>query len=193
MQKQTLILASSSPRRLELLRQSKIVVDQVIAADIDETPFKNELPRAYALRVAREKCEKVSHQHRDAFVIAGDTVVACGRRILVKTEDAAEARRCLELLSGRRHKVMTAIAIAAPGGKIKCRIVVSDVKFKRLSPAEITRYVDCEEWKGKAGGYAIQGLAATMITYIGGSYTNIVGLPVYEAVTLLKGMGYEHT
>lgn len=193
MQKQTLILASSSPRRLELLQQSKITVDQVIAADIDETPLKSELPRIYAQRVAKEKCEKIARLHPDAFVIAGDTVVACGRRILLKTDDAKEARQCLELLSGRRHKVMTAIAIAAPDGKMKCRITVSDVKFKRLSPAEIDRYVACEEWKGKAGGYAIQGLAATMITYIGGSYTGIVGLPAYETVTLLKGMGYEHT
>lgn len=185
-----LILASASPRRLELLRQIGIVPDAVEPADIDESIRPREAPAAHAQRLAGEKLAAVAGRHADAFVLAADTVVACGRRILPKAEDAATARKCLVLLSGRRHRVFGGIAIAAPGHATVLRVVATAVIFKRLSPTEIDAYVASDEWRGKAGGYAIQGRAARFIISISGSYSNVVGLPLYETAALLNGLGY---
>lgn len=184
-----LILASASPRRLELLKQSGIVPDAVIPADIDETPRKGELPLAYAARIAGEKAAKIAAQKPGAIILAADTVVGVGRRILPKTETEEEARYCLDLMSGRRHRVMTGVSVVSPDGKQKTRVVTSIVKFKRLSAPETAAYIACGEWKGKAGGYAIQGKAAALIPFISGSYSNIVGLPLYEALAMLRDAG----
>ena len=185
-----LVLASASPRRLELLRQIGIVPDRVDPADIDETPLRNELPPANALRLAREKAQRVMPRHAGAFVLAADTVVACGRRILPKPMDEETARRCLELLSGRRHRVHSGIALVGPDGRMVVRRVDTRVAFKRLSKEEIIRYLKSREWYEKAGGYAIQGRAAALIRFISGSYSNVVGLPLYETAQLLAGRGY---
>lgn len=185
-----LILASGSPRRLALLEQAGIRPDKVLPADIDETPFKNELPAIYARRIAAAKALKVSGEEKGAFILSADTVVACGRRILPKTETQKEALECLELLSGRRHKVLTAVSVTSPEGKQRTKLVTSVVRFKRLSSLELKAYIASDEWKGKAGGYAIQGMAATLIAFISGSYSGIVGLPLYETVNLLRDMGY---
>jgi septum formation protein len=185
-----LVLASASPRRLELLRQIGIVPDRVDPADIDETPLRNELPPANALRLAREKAQRVMPRHAGAFVLAADTVVACGRRILPKPTDEDSARRCLELLSGRRHRVHSGIALVGPDGRMVVRRVDTRVAFKRLSREEITRYLKSREWYEKAGGYAIQGRAAALVRFISGSYSNVVGLPLYETAQLLAGCGY---
>ncbi|MBV8736127.1 MAG: septum formation protein Maf [Alphaproteobacteria bacterium] len=184
------MLASASPRRIELLRQIGIVPDRVDPADIDETPLRNELPPANALRLAREKAQRVMPRHAGAFVLAADTVVACGRRILPKPTDEDTARRCLELLSGRRHRVHSGIALVGPDGRMVVRRVDTRVAFKRLSREEITRYLKSREWYEKAGGYAIQGRAAALIRFISGSYSNVVGLPLFETVQLLAGRGY---
>ncbi|MFN7114426.1 MAG: Maf family protein [Alphaproteobacteria bacterium] len=186
-----LVLASASPRRLDLLRQMQIVPDAVAPADIDETPHKAELPLAYAQRIAAAKAAAVHAGHPDCVILSADTVVACGRRILPKAETEGEARACLALLSGRRHRVISAVSVIAPGGTQRTKPVTSTVKFKRLSAAEIETYIKSGEWKGKAGGYAIQGLAAAFIPFISGSYTAIVGLPIAETMQLLKGAGYE--
>lgn len=185
-----LILASASPRRLELLKQVGIVPARVIPADIDETPLKSETPEIYARRIAGSKADKISALHPEAFVLAADTVVGVGRRILPKTETEDEARACLELMSGRRHKVMTAVAIKSPKGA-KSALVLSVVRFKRLTAGEIAAYIATKEWQGKAGGYAIQGRAATLIPFISGSHSNIVGLPLYETVSMLRSLGYD--
>ena len=181
-----LILASASPRRLELLRQVGIVPDKVVPANIDETPQKAELPTVYAKRIALTKAEKIAENHPDAVILSADTVVAVGRRILPKTETEAEALACLKLISGRRHRVLTAVSLVAKNGKQKTRLVTTVVQFKRLSEPELAAYLSTNEWKGKAGGYAIQGRAATLITFIGGSYTGIVGLPLHETVDMLN-------
>ena len=185
-----LVLASVSSRRLELLRQIGIVPDRVDPADIDETPLRNELPPANAVRLAREKAQRISPRHVGAFVLAADTVVACGRRILPKPMDEETARRCLELLSGRRHRVHSGIALVGPDGRMVVRRVDTKVTFKRLSREEITHYLKSREWYEKAGGYAIQGRAAALIRFISGSYSNVVGLPLYETAQLLAGCGY---
>ncbi len=185
-----LVLASASPRRLELLGQIGIVPDLVDPADIDETPQPHELPPAYALRIARDKALRVALRHPGALVLAADTVVACGRRILPKTEDEAAARRCLELLSGRRHRVHSGVALIDPDGRAMLRRVDSLVAFKRLSEEEVSAYLRCEEWRGKAGGYAIQGRAAALIRFVSGSYSNVVGLPLFETAQLLAARGY---
>jgi nucleoside triphosphate pyrophosphatase len=185
-----LVLASASPRRLELLRQIGIVPDLVDSADIDESPLKNELPPAYALRLAREKAQRVAPRHVGDFVLAADTVVACGRRILPKTTDETIARRCLELLSGRRHRVHSGVALVSPDGQLTLRRVDSQAAFKRLSDQEITAYLKSGEWREKAGGYAIQGRAAALIRFVSGSYSNVVGLPLFETAQLLTGRGY---
>jgi septum formation protein len=185
-----LVLASASPRRLELLRQIGVVPDIVDPAGIDETPVKNELPPAYALRLAREKALRVAPRHSGRFILAADTAVACGRRILPKPADEATARRCLELLSGRRHRVHSGVALVDPAGRLMLRRVDSQVAFKRLSGEELTAYLACGEWLEKAGGYAIQGRAATLIRFISGSYSNVVGLPLFETARLLAGRGY---
>ena len=184
------MLASASPRRLALLRQIGLMPDCIDAADIDETPRRGELPPAHAMRLAQEKAQAVIPRHPRAYVLAADTVVACGRRILPKTEDEASARSCLELLSGRRHRVHGGIALIGPDGGLVTRRVDSQVVFKRLSEAEIGAYLCTREWQGKAGGYAIQGRAAALIRWVSGSYSNVVGLPLFETVQLLAGRGY---
>lgn len=184
-----LILASSSPRRLMLLKQIGIVPDQVVSPDIDETPAKDEQPRQYAERMARAKASAVPSA--DCLVLAADTVVAAGRRILPKAEDAAQVRACLTLLSGRRHRVLTAIVLAEPGGRTTERVVESAVTFNRLTDAQIDRYVATREGEGKAGGYAINGHAASFIRFLSGSYSAVVGLPLFETAQLLRGHGWQ--
>jgi nucleoside triphosphate pyrophosphatase len=188
-----LVLASASPRRYDLLRQVGIVPDVVDPAAIDETPLAGELPPGHATRLAEAKARAVAPRHAGAFILAADTVVACGRRILPKTEDEAAARTCLTLLSGRRHRVYGGIALIMPDGRCTVRRVLSQVGFKRLSEAEIAAYLAGGEWRGKAGGYAIQGRAAAFVRWISGSYSNVVGLPLYETVQLLAGHGYCRT
>jgi septum formation protein len=185
-----LVLASSSPRRLDLLRQVAIDPDLVDPAELDEIALKGELPAQHASRLAAAKARAVAARHPGAFVLGADTVVACGRRILPKADDAATARRCLALLSGRRHRVHGAIALVTPSGRLASRHVQTVVAFKRLSEVEIAAYLDCGEWRGKAGGYAIQGRAALFVRQIGGSYSNVVGLPLFETASLLAGQGF---
>jgi len=186
-----LVLASASPRRLDLLRQAGIEPDCVVPADIDETPLKAETPDKHALRVAIEKARAVAPAHPGAFVLAADTVVGCGRRILPKAEDEATARRCLELISGRRHRVLGGIALVAPDRRTATRLVESAVVFKRLSAGEIDAYLASGEWHGKAGGYAIQGRAAAYIRFLSGSYSNVVGLSLYDVHQMLTGFGWQ--
>jgi len=182
----SLVLASASPRRLELLRQVGLQPVKIDPADIDESPRPRELPRAYALRMARTKLAAVADRHRGSVVLAADSVVACGRRILPKAESEGQARECLKLLSGRRHRVLGGIAVAAPGGAVRARLVETAVRFKRLETAEIDDYIASGEWRGKAGGYAIQGRAARFVAFLSGSYSNVVGLPLFETLGLLK-------
>jgi septum formation protein len=184
-----LILASSSPRRLDLLKQVGIVPDQILPANLDETPLKNELPRSLALRLAVSKASAIPPSP-SSFVLAADTVVGCGRRILPKTETEEEARACLATLSGRRHRVYGGIAIRTPEGKILSRVTMAVVEMKRLSAAEIDRYIASGEWQGKAGGYAIQGSAAAFIPSIRGTYSGVVGLSVYDTIQMLTGSGF---
>ena len=185
-----LVLASASPRRLELLRQVGIEPATVAPAAIDEAPRARELPAHYARRMARGKAEAVAPEHPNAFVLGADTVVALGRRILPKAEDEAAARACLERLSGRRHRVLGGIEVIAPDGRRAERLVATAVTFKRLEAREIAAYLASGEWRGKAGGYAIQGRAAAFIPRINGSYSNVVGLPLTETLALLTGLGY---
>jgi len=185
-----LVLASASPRRLDLLRQIGIVPDAVEAADLDETPHPDETPRRLALRLAEAKALHVAARAPDAHVLGADTVVAVGRRVLPKAEDAAEVRACLKLLSGRAHKVLTGIAVVAPDGRVASRLVESRVHFKRLDPADVEAYLACGEGVGKAGGYAIQGHAGALVISLQGSYSGVVGLPLYETANLLAGLGY---
>lgn len=186
-----LVLASSSPRRRDLLAQIGIVPAAVDPADIDETPHKDELAPPHALRLACAKAEVVAARHPGAVVLAADTVVAVGRRILPKTEDEAAARRCLELLSGRRHRVFGGVCVIAPDGRRLTRVVQTAVMFKRLSDAEVESYIRSREWHGKAGGYAVQGLAALFVRGIVGSHPNIVGLPLFEVAGLLRAAGLD--
>lgn len=183
-----LILASASPRRRELLARLDIEPARIAPADIDETPRKGELPRPYVQRMAREKALAVKAD--DGFVLAGDTVVAAGRRILPKAEDEATARECLALLSGRRHRVFSAIVLAAPDGSVRERMSETIVRFKVLSQPEIDAYIAGGEWHGKAGGYAIQGHAEALIAWIQGSHSGVVGLPLFETRALLKAAGF---
>jgi septum formation protein len=185
-----LVLASASPRRLELLRQIGIVPDSIDPAELDETPLPRELPPQHVLRLAHAKAEAVRQRHPGALILAADTVVACGRRILGKPEDEQAARACLALLSGRRHRVYGGVAAIDPAGRIATRRVVSQVAFKRLSERELASYLATGEWRGKAGGYAIQGHAATLVSWMQGSYSNVVGLPLFETAQLLAGLGY---
>jgi len=185
-----LVLASASPRRLELLRQIGVAPDAVDPAQLDETPLARELPAAHVSRLARAKAETVRPRHPGALILAADTAVACGRRILGKPEDEREARRFLAMLSGRRHRVYGGVALIGPDGRLTARRVLSQVEFKRLSAAEIAEYLATGEWRGKAGGYAIQGRAAAFVSWIAGSYSNVVGLPLYETAQLLAGVGY---
>ena len=183
-----LILASASPRRRELIARLGIVPSAIAAADIDETPLKAELPRVYAVRMARAKALAIAGA--SAFVLAGDTVVALGRRILPKAEDEAAARACLKLLSGRRHRVLSALALKAPDGTLRERLSETIVRFKPLSSAEIDAYIAGGEWHGKAGGYAIQGSAEGLIAWISGSHSGVMGLPLFETRALLKSTGF---
>ena len=185
-----LVLASASRRRLDLLRQIGIEPDRIDPADIDEIVQPGELPPSHAMRLAEEKARAVMPRHPGAFILAADTVVACGRRILPKPADPATARSCLELLSGRRHRVHSGIAVVDPNERLTLRRVDSHVAFKRLSEAEIAAYLRSGEWQGKAGGYAIQGRAAAFIRWVSGSYSNVVGLPLFETAQLLTGRGY---
>jgi septum formation protein len=164
--------------------------DCIDPADIDETPRRGELPSGHAMRLAAEKAQAVIPRHPGAYILAADTVVACGRRILPKAEDEASARCCLEMLSGRRHRVHGGIVVVSPDGRLVSRRVDSQVAFKRLSEAEVGAYLRTGEWQDKAGGYAIQGRAAALIRWISGSYSNVVGLPLFETVQLLAGRGY---
>lgn len=182
-----LVLASASPRRHELLARIGIEPATVIPADIDETPRKAEVPKDYAVRMAREKALAVCAD--GAHVLAGDTVVALGRRILPKAEDEATARRCLELLSGRRHRVISAIALKSPEGTLRQKASETSVRFTRLEIAEIDTYLELGEWQGKAGGYAIQGAAEGLIAWIAGSHSGVVGLPLFETRAVLKAAG----
>ena len=190
-----LILASASPRRVELLKQVGITPDAISPADIDETPLtvkgKAEQPRELAARLALAKARAVAAEHKGAYVLAADTVVGAGRRILDKANDADYARGCLKVLSGRRHHVYGGIVLITPEGKEITRLVDTSVKFKVLSKADIEAYIECGEWDGKAGGYAIQGLAASYITFLSGSYSNVVGLSVYDTIQMLNGTGFE--
>ncbi len=191
-----LVLASGSPRRLALLNQAGIEPDSLLPAEVDETPGKGERPRVLASRLARAKVEAaLATASKDdglkgAFVLAADTVVAVGRRILPKTDLLDEAAQCLRLLSGRSHRVYTGVCLATPKGAFRTRLVETRVRFKRLSGDDIEAYLASGEWRGKAGGYAVQGLAGSFVVKIVGSYTSVVGLPLYESVALLGGEGY---
>jgi septum formation protein len=191
-----LILASGSPRRLSLINQVGITPDHLLPADIDELPLKGELPRACANRLARVKAETaLAHVRRDedlkgSYILAADTVVAVGRRILPKAELVDDASQCLRLLSGRNHKVYTAVCLVTPKEGFRQRMVETRVRFKRLSEQDLDTYLASGQWRGKAGGYAAQGIAGSFIVKLVGSYTNVVGLPLYETVTLLAGEGF---
>ena len=184
------VLASASPRRRDLLQKIGLVPDSIDPADIDESPKNRELPLAYAKRISLEKAEVIASRHQGAFVLAADTVVAVGRRILPKAEDEMDARDCLALLSGRRHKVLTCHVLVTPNGDFRQKLVQTAVKFKRLHSSEIEIYIKSNDWHGKAGGYAIQGGAAAFIPAINGSYTNVVGLSLPEVVNMLIGNGF---
>ncbi|MFO0996166.1 MAG: Maf family nucleotide pyrophosphatase [Alphaproteobacteria bacterium] len=185
-----LVLASASPRRLGLLRQIGIEPTAIDPAEIDESVEPGEKPADHAERLARAKAAAVAARHPGTFVLAADTVVACGRRILPKALDEATARQCLALLSGRRHRVYGGVSVVAPGGRRSTKVVVTVVAFKRLTRDEMVSYIASGEWQGKAGGYAIQGRAAAFVPFLSGSYSNVVGLPIYETVRLLGGLGY---
>ena len=191
-----LILASGSPRRLALLQQAGVEPDALLPADVDETPLRSESPREVVKRLARTKAEVARKTARnrddlkDAFILAADTVVTVGRRILPKAEIIDEAAACLRLLSGRTHRVYTAVCVVSPKDHVRERLVETRLRFKRLSRSEFEGYLASGEWRGKAGGYAIQGLAGAFAVKLVGSYTNVVGLPLYEAIALLDGEGF---
>jgi septum formation protein len=191
-----LVLASGSPRRVTLINRAGIEPDALRPADLDETPQRGELPRACANRLARAKAEaaleqvRVDEELKGAYVLAADTVVAVGRRILPKAELLDEAAQCLRLLSGRNHRVHTGVCLVTPNEAFRQRLVETRVRFKRLSEEDIEAYLASGEWRGKAGGYAAQGIAGSFIVKVVGSYSNVVGLPLYEVTTLLAGEGY---
>ncbi|RDV03609.1 Maf-like protein [Undibacter mobilis] len=190
------VLASGSPRRLALVNQAGIEPDALKPSDVDETPKRGEIPRAYANRLAKEKAQvaldnvRLDDELRGAYVLAADTVVAVGRRILPKAELLDEAQQCLRLLSGRNHRVYTSICLVTPRESFRQRLVETRVRFKRLTSEDIESYLACGEWRGKAGGYAAQGIGGTFIVKLVGSYSNVVGLPLYETMALLGGEGY---
>lgn len=185
-----LVLASASPRRRELLAQIGLRPDVVAAAEIDETPLAGEAPSALARRLAEAKAAAIAARHGDAFVLGADTVVAVGRRVLPKPRDRVEAEKALRLLSGRNHRVYGGVCVRTPGGAGACRLVMTRLAFKRLSEDEIATYLESGEWEGKAGAYAIQGRAAMFARHLQGSYSNVVGLPLFETAALLNGLGY---
>lgn len=184
-----LILASASPRRLSLLAQIGVIPDVVMPADINEDPISGELPRGHALRLASEKASKIAGAEPGSVVIGSDTVVGVGRRILPKTETAVEAEKCLRLMSGRAHRVFTGVAVIDADGILRTRVSETRVKFKSLSETEIAGYIASGEWDGKAGGYGIQGRAGAFIQHLSGSYTGVVGLPLFETRNLLMAAG----
>ena len=192
-----LVLASGSPRRLSLLNQAGIEPDSLLPAEVDEVPKKGELPRVLASRLARTKAERALEtvkreaELQGAYIVAADTVVAVGRRVLPKAELLDEAAQCLRLLSGRSHRVYTGVCLVTPKQAFRQRLVETRVRFKRLSKDDLETYLASGEWRGKAGGYAIQGLAGAFVVKLVGSYTNVVGLPLYETVALLNGDGYQ--
>ncbi len=194
--RQKLVLASASPRRLALLQQAGLEVDALLPTDIDETPQRFELPRSVASRLASEKAaaaikiKALQPELAGSYLLAADTVVAVGRRILPKCEISEEAEDCLRLLSGRQHHVYTAVSLITPKGAERRKLVETRLRFKRLSEAEIAAYIESGEWRGKAGGYAIQGLAEVFVVKLVGSYTAVVGLPLYETICLLAGEGF---
>ncbi len=185
-----LILASASPRRQQLLEQVGIVADRILPADIDESPQDKELPRDLAIRLAVDKAQEIAKDHKGNFIIAADTVVACGRRSLPKAETESQAYECISMLSGKRHHVYGGICIITDTGKQISRLIDTTVKFKRLTKEDIALYIQSGEWHGKAGGYAIQGLAASYISFIQGSYSNVVGLSLYDIMQILEGNGF---
>lgn len=185
-----LILASQSPRRLSLLAQIGVTPDAVSPADINEDPIEGEVPRDHALRLAQEKAAKVAGDNPDKIILAADTVVGVGRRILPKAETVEQASYCLELLSGRGHRVFTGVAVIKANGDMISRVVETRLTMKRLSKPELQSYLDSKEWDGKAGGYGIQGKAEAYISKLIGSYSNVVGLPLFETRNLLQGAGY---
>ena len=190
------MLASASPRRLQLLERVGLTPDLLNPSDIDELPHKRETPRALSIRLANEKAQRalemplVKELGSNAFVLAADTVVGLGRRILPKAETVDEARDCLSLLSGRSHWVYSTVCLIAPGKRVSTRCVETKVRFKRLSREDVDSYIACNEWRGKAGGYAIQGRAEAFVRLLTGSYSGVMGLPLYETVHLLEGAGY---
>lgn len=192
MTRPALILASASPRRLQLLAQAGVTPDTVDPSDIDETPLKDETPRRLALRLAAQKAQVVAARHAGAFVLGADTLVAVGRRVLGKPQDAADARRMLDLLSGRPHKVLTGVAVIAPDGRVASRLSETRVTFKRLEKREADAFIAGGEWRDAAGGYKIHQSAGAFVTDLSGSYTGVVGLPLYEALALLRGLGWRH-
>jgi septum formation protein len=191
-----LVLASGSPRRLALINQAGIEPEALRPTDLDETPLRGELPRACANRLARAKADaalemvRVDEELKGAYILSADTVVAVGRRILPKAELLDQAGQCLRLLSGRNHRVHSAVCLVTPNESFRQRLVETRVRFKRLSDEDIEAYLASGEWRGKAGGYAVQGIAGSFVVKIVGSYTNVVGLPLYETTTLLAGEGY---
>ena len=191
-----LVLASGSPRRLSLLNQAGIEPDSLQPTEIDEIPVKGELPRALANRLAKTKAQaalasvKIDEELRGSYILAADTVVAVGRRIMPKADMLEEAAACLRLLSGRNHRVYTGICLVTPRETFRQRLIETRVRFKRLSEDDIQAYIGSGEWRGKAGGYAVQGIAGSFVVKMVGSYTNIVGLPLYESMTLLGGEGF---
>ena len=193
---QRLVLASGSPRRVEMLRHAGMEPDSLMPADIDETPRKSEHPRLLAKRLANEKAERAANllhargESGEAYILAADTVVAVGRRILPKAEKTEEAANGLRLLSGRSHRVYSGVTLVTPSGKFRRKLVETRIRFKRLSREELELYLASGEWRGKAGGYAIQGLAGAFVVRLVGSYSNVVGLPLYETVSLLAGEGF---
>ena len=188
-----LILASASPRRADLLAAMGLAPDAVVPADIDETPRARELPATLAARLASAKAAAIAPAWPEDYVLAADTVVAVGRRILPKAETEAQARACLAALSGRRHRVLGGLCVIAPGGRRAARLVTTQVRFKRLSEAEIDAYIAAGEWQGKAGGYAVQGRAAAFVPWLAGSWSNVVGLAQAETAALLAGLGHRRT
>lgn len=185
-----LVLASASPRRLDLLRQIDLFPQAIEAPEVDETPHRDEAPRRLALRLAEEKAASAAKRHPGAYVLGADTVVALGRRVLPKASTPDEVAYCLKLLSGRAHRVLTGVCVVAPGERRALRLVESRVHFKRLLPAEVEAYLSCGEGIGKAGGYAIQGRAGAFVMTLQGSYSGVVGLPLYETSNLLLGLGF---
>ena len=190
MVRRPLVLASASPRRAELLLQIGLSPDVIDPAEIDESPVRGELPAHYAMRMAVAKADAVATRRPQSFVLGADTVVACGRRILPKADSRQSAAACLKMLSGRRHRVIGGVCVIAPDGRRATRFVTSHVRFKRLRASELDAYLAGGEWEGKAGGYAIQGRAARFVAWISGSYSNVVGLPLYETCSLLEGLGF---